>query len=130
MVLLDTMETSQKQYRKKNIALGVLIAVFFAVIFFPSYLFADTGPHEGGEGCTSGDEEIVCGTSYGNGCEEYRNGPDYYVGKWKIRGAYTDYTFCKGIQRPADVWLPLKVGALALLAAASFLLLRKVRAKK
>ncbi len=127
------MELSQKYYRGRKDGTGVVSVIFIfflAILLAPSYLFADTGPHEGGGGCASGDETIVCSTSYGKGCEEYRNSADYYVGLWKIRGVTTDYTFCRGVQQPVDVWLPLKVGALALLAAASFLLLRNVLAKK
>lgn len=120
--------------RRYSIA-TIVLALFFslAILFVPFRLFADTGPHEGGSGCAPGEETVSCSTSYGEGCEQYRNSPDYYVGRWEIRGVYTDYTFCKGTQRPAilvDTWLPVKVGALVLFTITSFLLVRTVHQKK
>lgn len=120
--------------RRHSIATMVLVLFFsLAILFAPFRLFADTGPHEGGSGCVEGEETVTCSTSYGEGCEQYRNSPDYYVGRWEIRGVYTDYTFCKGAQRPAilvDSWLPVKVGALVLIAAGAFIFLRAMHRKK
>ncbi|MDP2630824.1 MAG: hypothetical protein Q8P56_05470 [Candidatus Uhrbacteria bacterium] len=129
------MESSKKYYRgrKNGTAVVAVVFIFFlAALLVPAYLFADTGPHEGGGGCAPGTEEISCSTSYGEGCEQYRDSPDYYVGRWEIRGVQTDYKFCKGTQPAVDVdpWLPVKVGTLVLVAVVSFLLLRKMHQKK
>ncbi len=46
-------------------------------------------------GCPEGQEKISCTSSYGEGCEEYLNNPEYFISNRDQRGVETDYEFCK-----------------------------------